>query len=54
MQIRDTAVATADKPAIIMHPSGTVVTFDELRRGPTGWPTTSAQPGWARVTPSRS
>ncbi|MCW2518984.1 MAG: acyl-CoA synthetase (AMP-forming)/AMP-acid ligase [Mycobacterium sp.] len=30
MQIRDTAVATPDKPAIIMHPSGTVVTFGEL------------------------
>jgi fatty-acyl-CoA synthase len=30
MQIRDTAVATPYKPAIIMHPSGTVVTFGEL------------------------
>ena len=30
MQIRDTAVATPDKPAIVMHPSGTVVTFAEL------------------------
>ena len=30
MQIRDTAVATPDKPAIIMHPWGTVVTFGEL------------------------
>ena len=30
MQIRDTAVATPDKPAIIMHPSGTVVTFGQL------------------------
>lgn len=30
MQIRDTAVATPDKPAIILHPSGTVVTFGEL------------------------
>ncbi|OKH61575.1 acyl-CoA synthetase [Mycobacterium sp. SWH-M1] len=30
MQIRDTAVATPDKPAIIMYPSGTVVTFGEL------------------------
>ena len=30
MQIRDTAVATPDKPAIIMHPSATVVTFGEL------------------------
>ncbi len=30
MQIRDTAVATPDKPAIIMHPSGVVVTFGEL------------------------
>ena len=30
MQIRDTAVATPDKPAIIMHPSGAVVTFGEL------------------------
>ena len=30
MQIRDTAAATPDKPAIIMHPSGTVVTFGDL------------------------
>lgn len=30
MQIRDTAAATPDKPAIIMYPSGTVVTFGEL------------------------
>ena len=30
MQIRDTAAATPDKPAIVMHPSGTVVTFGEL------------------------
>jgi long-chain acyl-CoA synthetase len=30
MQIRDTAVATPDKPAVIMHPSGIVVTFGEL------------------------
>jgi fatty-acyl-CoA synthase len=30
MQIRETAVATPDKPAIVMHPSGTVVTFGEL------------------------
>jgi long-chain acyl-CoA synthetase len=30
MQIRDTAVANPDKPAIIMYPSGTVVTFGEL------------------------
>lgn len=30
MQIRDTAVAAPDKPAIIMYPSGTVVTFGEL------------------------
>ena len=30
MQIRDTAVATPDKPAIVMYPSGTVVTFGEL------------------------
>ncbi|KMO72398.1 acyl-CoA synthetase [Mycolicibacterium chubuense] len=30
MQIRDTAVASPDKPAIIMYPSGTVVTFGEL------------------------
>ena len=29
MQIRDTAVAAPDKPAIIMYPSGTVVTFGE-------------------------
>jgi len=30
MQIRDTAVASPDKPAVIMYPSGTVVTFGEL------------------------
>lgn len=30
MQIRDTAVAAPDKPAIVMYPSGTVVTFGEL------------------------
>jgi long-chain acyl-CoA synthetase len=30
MQIRDTAEATPDKPAIVMHPTGTVVTFGEL------------------------
>jgi long-chain acyl-CoA synthetase len=30
MQIRDTAVATPDKPAIVMYPSGTAVTFAEL------------------------
>jgi long-chain acyl-CoA synthetase len=30
MQIRDTATATPDKPAIILYPSGTVVTFGEL------------------------
>ncbi len=30
MQIRDAAVATPDKPAIIMYPSGTVVTFGDL------------------------
>jgi long-chain acyl-CoA synthetase len=30
MQIRDAATATPDKPAIIMYPSGTVVTFGEL------------------------
>ncbi len=30
MQIRETATATPGKPAIIMYPSGTVVTFGEL------------------------
>lgn len=30
MQIREHAEATPDKPAIIMHPSGTVVTFADL------------------------
>jgi long-chain acyl-CoA synthetase len=30
MQIREHAAANPDKPAIIMHPSGTVVTFAEL------------------------
>ncbi|WP_156744365.1 AMP-binding protein, partial [Mycobacterium sp. E740] len=30
MQIREHAEATPDKPAVIMHPSGTVVTFAEL------------------------
>ncbi len=30
MQIREHAEATPDKPAVIMHPSGTTVTFGEL------------------------
>lgn len=30
MQIREHAEATPDKPAVIMHPSGTVVTFGQL------------------------
>ncbi|MGD9621677.1 MAG: fatty-acid--CoA ligase FadD4 [Mycolicibacterium sp.] len=30
MHIRATAVATPERPAIVMHPSGTVVTFGEL------------------------
>lgn len=30
MQIRETAQSTPDKPAIIMYPSGTTVTFGEL------------------------
>src|ERR1700755_2048718 len=30
MQIRDTATATPDKPAIILYPTGTVITFGEL------------------------
>src|ERR1700742_456094 len=30
MQIREHAVATPDKPAIIVHPSGTVLTFADL------------------------
>jgi fatty-acyl-CoA synthase len=30
MQIRDTAAATPEKPAIVMYPSGAVVTFGEL------------------------
>ena len=30
MQIREVAEATPDKPAVIMYPSGTVVTFGEL------------------------
>jgi long-chain acyl-CoA synthetase len=30
MQIRETAVATPDKPAVILYPTGTVVTFGEL------------------------
>ncbi|MCV7220649.1 fatty-acid--CoA ligase FadD4 [Mycolicibacterium elephantis] len=30
MQIREHAEATPDKPAVIMHPAGTVVTFGEL------------------------
>src|ERR1700754_2954053 len=32
MQIRDHAAANPDKPAVIVHPSGTVVTFAELER----------------------
>src|ERR1700754_445905 len=30
MQIREHAVANPDKPAVIIHPSGTVLTFAEL------------------------
>ncbi|WNG82310.1 fatty-acid--CoA ligase FadD4 [Mycobacterium sp. ITM-2016-00316] len=30
MQIRETAVATPDKPAVILYPTGTVVTFGEM------------------------
>lgn len=30
MQIRETAVATPDKPAVILYPTGTVVTFREM------------------------
>ena len=30
MQIREHAVANPDKPAVVMHPSGTVLTFAEL------------------------
>ena len=30
MQIREHAQATPDKPAVILYPSGTVVTFGEL------------------------
>src|SRR6478735_9808986 len=30
MQIRETALATPDKPAVILYPAGTVVTFGEL------------------------
>jgi long-chain acyl-CoA synthetase len=30
MQIRETALAAPDKPAVIMYPSGTVVTFGEM------------------------
>ena len=30
MQIREHAHATPDKPAVILYPSGTVVTFGEL------------------------
>src|SRR6201999_1634225 len=30
MQIREHAAANPDKPAIILHPSGTVLTFGEL------------------------
>jgi fatty-acyl-CoA synthase len=32
MQIRDHAEATPDKPAVIMYPSGTVVTFGEMEK----------------------
>jgi len=30
MQIRETAIATPDKPAVILYPTGTVVTFGEM------------------------
>jgi long-chain acyl-CoA synthetase len=33
MQIREHAEATPDKPAVIMHPAGTVVTFADLEAG---------------------
>src|SRR5246500_3918977 len=33
MQIREHAEAHPDKPAVIMHPSGTTVTFGELEAG---------------------
>ena len=39
MQIREHALATPDKPAVILYPSGTVVTFGEMGRGqPVGAP----------------
>ena len=43
MQIRDHAAANPDKPAVIIHPSGTVRDIRRAwRRGPTAWPTSSA------------
>lgn len=38
------------KPAVILHPSGTVVTFDELGPAPTTWRITSGPMAWSRVT----
>ena len=51
MQIREHL--GANKPAVILHPSGAVVTFDELEAR-AGWRTTFAARVWSKATPSRS
>ncbi len=53
MQIRETAVATPDKPAVILYPTGTVV--DIRRAGSPGQPAGALLPrstGWSRATRS--
>ena len=54
MQIRDTAVATPDKPAIVLYPSGTVVTFGDLEARANRLAHYFRRAACARVTPSRS
>ena len=54
MQIREHAAANPDKPAVILHPSGTVVTFDELEARANRLAHYFRKPVCARATPSRS
>lgn len=48
MQIRP--YIAADKPAVILYPSGTVISFDELEARATGWRIGSARLVCARTT----
>ena len=54
MQIREHAEATPDKPAVILYPSGTVVTFGELEARANRLAHFFRRPVCARATPSRS